>query len=644
MSLPIPNLDDKTFAQLVEEARALIPRYSREWTDYNLSDPGITFLELFAWLAEMQIYSLNRVRDEHYLKFLRLLNIQPEPAHASRVAVTFTSPQRATVEKGARLAATNPETGEDIIFETEEELQVSPLSLQAILTQASGEIISNLDANQQDGLFYFAFGENPRPGDALYLGLEYGGALPEDEIKIAINLYQQDLPSKPQAAAQDAEIIAPAAFAWEYYTGQSAREWKRLALTRDGIKAFARSGNIAFIGPSDATKQALFNSGAELYWVRCRVLSAEYHIPPRIDAILLHTIAATQGRNWHDELLGSSDALPGQIFKFAHAPVLAGTEMIVVKEGLAEDSWQAWQRVDDFDNSSPDDRHYLLNPAEGEIIFGDGIHGRIPPNGENNIKTLQYRSGGGVIGNARARNVNRILTGAPGFVKVQNHQPGLGGAEAEALEESQLRAKQDLRELTRAVTSEDYETLARATPGVWIARAKALPGHHPQYPCVKIPGAVSVAVIPYVLPESELENPLPAASLLCSVQNYLRRFRLLTAQVFAVAPAYVKVTVGVSVKIKPRAKPERVADDVRVALTKFLHPVTGGPQGEGWPFGYDVIASEVYQVIQNVAGVEYAERLALKPEGKEVSTVCGNLTIPENAVVYSGAHEIAVVL
>lgn len=644
MSLPIPNLDDKTFAQLVEEARALIPRYSRDWTDYNLSDPGITFLELFAWLAEMQIYSLNRVRNEHYLKFLRLLDIQPKPAQPSRVAVTFISPLRALVEKGARLVATDPETSEDIIFETEEELQVSPLSLQSLCTQASGEVVSNLDANQQDGLFYFAFGENPQPGDALYLGLEYDGALPEDEIKIAINLYQQDLPSKPAADVQDDDMIAPATLEWEYYAGQSEREWKRLPVTRNSIKAFASSGSIVFIGPSDATKRALFNSEAELYWVRCRVLSAEYNIPPRIDAILLHTISATHGRTWHEEFLGSSNALPGQIMRFAHAPVLVGTETIVIKEGSAEDSWREWQRVDDFDNSNPDDRHYILNPPEGEIIFGDGIHGRIPPIGESNIKARQYRSGGGVIGNARVRSLNRILSGAPGFVKVENHQPGWGGAEAESLEETKLRAKQDLRKTMRAVTSSDYEELARATPGVWLARAKALPGHHPQYPCVKVPGAVSVAVIPYVLPESDLENPLPGASLLLSVQNYLRRFRLLTAHVFAIAPVYVKVAVSVSVKIKPRAKAERVADDVRVALRKFLHPVTGGPQGEGWPFGYDVLASEVYQVIQNVAGVEYADRLALKAEGKEVSTVCGNLTIPENAVVYSGEHEIAVVL
>ena len=475
MSLPIPKLDDKTFAQLAEEARSLIPRFSRDWTDYNLSDPGLTFLELFAWLAEMQIYSLDRVRDQHYLKFLRLLGIQPQPAKPGRVAVTFTSPQLATLEKGARLAARDPETGDDIIFETDEALQISPLALSAIFTQESGGVVSNLDANLQDGLFYFAFGENPQPGDALYLGLAYEGALPADEIKIAINLFEQDLPVKPEASSQDYEIIPPAKLEWEYYSGQSGRDWKRLPLSRDTIMAFTRSGSIAFTGPAEAVKKKLFNLTAELYWVRCRVLSAEYHVPPRLDAILLHTISATHGRTWHEELLGSSNALPGQIFKFVNTPVLVGTEAIVIKEGLAEDSWQEWQRVDDFDNSGPDDGHYLLNAAEGEITFGDGIHGRIPPMGENNIKARRYRSGGGEIGNVRRSAVNRIFLGAPSFVKVENLQSGSGGAAAESLEEAKLRAKQDLRETTRAVTSADYEKLALATPGVWLARAKALP-------------------------------------------------------------------------------------------------------------------------------------------------------------------------
>lgn len=76
MSLPIPNLDDRNFEDLMKEARSLIPVYDREWTNYNPSEPGITLLELFSWLSEMTIYRINQVPEENYRRFLELLGIE----------------------------------------------------------------------------------------------------------------------------------------------------------------------------------------------------------------------------------------------------------------------------------------------------------------------------------------------------------------------------------------------------------------------------------------------------------------------------------------------------------------------------------------------------------------------------------------
>jgi hypothetical protein len=74
MSIALPNLDDRNYSDLVEEARALIPKYSPEWTNHNPSDPGITLIELFAYLAEILIYRLNQVSDANIYVFLKLLN------------------------------------------------------------------------------------------------------------------------------------------------------------------------------------------------------------------------------------------------------------------------------------------------------------------------------------------------------------------------------------------------------------------------------------------------------------------------------------------------------------------------------------------------------------------------------------------
>src|SRR5262245_9701735 len=73
MPLELPDLDDRGFAELVEESRRVIPLFSPVWTNHNPSDPGIALVELFAHLTEMLLYRINRVTDANQRKFLRLL-------------------------------------------------------------------------------------------------------------------------------------------------------------------------------------------------------------------------------------------------------------------------------------------------------------------------------------------------------------------------------------------------------------------------------------------------------------------------------------------------------------------------------------------------------------------------------------------
>jgi hypothetical protein len=75
LTLPITNLDDRSFEDLMAEAISLIPRYNREWTDFNASDPGVTVLELLAWISESTLYSINAIPDESYWKFIDLVGL-----------------------------------------------------------------------------------------------------------------------------------------------------------------------------------------------------------------------------------------------------------------------------------------------------------------------------------------------------------------------------------------------------------------------------------------------------------------------------------------------------------------------------------------------------------------------------------------
>ena len=96
--IPIPNLDDRTWQDLVDQTTQLIPRFAPGWTDRNPSDLGITLIELFAWLVESMLYRLNKVPDRTYIEFLNLLGILRDPPVPATTMLTFQLTSPMTVE------------------------------------------------------------------------------------------------------------------------------------------------------------------------------------------------------------------------------------------------------------------------------------------------------------------------------------------------------------------------------------------------------------------------------------------------------------------------------------------------------------------------------------------------------------------
>ena len=119
MALPIPNLDNRTFEQLLQEARKSISNYASQWTNHNPADPGITLIELFAWLAEITSYRINLVTEEHRLKYLKLLGIRPQGISPATVDLSFEMDEIIHLEKGTVFLA--EKAGENIDFELSEE-------------------------------------------------------------------------------------------------------------------------------------------------------------------------------------------------------------------------------------------------------------------------------------------------------------------------------------------------------------------------------------------------------------------------------------------------------------------------------------------------------------------------------------------
>ena len=123
--IPSPNLDDRSWEDIVEEAVRLIPQYCPEWTNFNPSDPGITLIELFAWMTEMVIYRLNRVPEKNYLAFLNLLGITLRPPQPARALMHFEVSEKidhVRVPAGTRLATKPSDDQPAVLFETERDL------------------------------------------------------------------------------------------------------------------------------------------------------------------------------------------------------------------------------------------------------------------------------------------------------------------------------------------------------------------------------------------------------------------------------------------------------------------------------------------------------------------------------------------
>ncbi len=159
MPLPAPELDDRKFQDIVDEAKRLIPRFCPEWTNHNVSDPGVALIELFAWMSEMVLYRVNQVPERLYVHFLNMVGIEPFPPSVARVDLTFwlsavlEAPVVVPANTQVMTAAGASSGGVDaVIFSTVKDLTIAPPELKAAkaATEADDRIIDVWDDLRYD--------------------------------------------------------------------------------------------------------------------------------------------------------------------------------------------------------------------------------------------------------------------------------------------------------------------------------------------------------------------------------------------------------------------------------------------------------------------------------------------------------------
>jgi hypothetical protein len=167
-----------------------------------------------------------------------------------------------------------------------------------------------------------------------------------------------------------------------------------------------------------------------------------------------------------------------------------------------------------------------------------------------------------------------------------------------------------LREIRRAVTPSDFEHLAlSAKPtlpeGEQVARVKCIPSRNLEATGsareANAPGHVSVVVL-------SNRATQPTVALLREVKRTLEPARLLTTRIHSVPAAFVTIFLRITLVLQANADPARLRSNAMKALEDFFHPLHGGSDGRGWPFGRWVFVSEVYQLLQKLDGIDYARK------------------------------------
>jgi len=662
MPLPVPNLDDRRFDDLVAEAKARLATHLPELTEIAPGDPVHSFIDLFAWLTETILYRANLIPERQRRVFLNLLQIPVRPAKPARGVVCVdagpTSVLLAPLLKdGAQLR------GGKQTLTSLGELQPTCLSLQVLIKQKlSSADLAELGMTLQDLHEQFGLrkGETAKPFQPrrFNIGTEnltlaqsldasfYLACIAPKQLDSNLSLLRDNL-----AGIRLSVAIAPA----DELDGDSVNDlqarnlkWELVSEDQDGESRFLpldvisdsslggrQTGVIRLRLPKNST---LFNdfSNADpmfdgtknfppalddnieasriAFWIRLRCPDDPTFTLGYLGLNGVDVVA--QGKR-EDQIVGMGTGLPDQVIALPDAHIDQSTIELDVED---HGSWVRWSAVDFLAGQNSNAEIYRLNKETGYVYFGDGSsHGKRPPEGAR-IRIAHYRYGGGQSGNLASSVIKEIVDGSPRY-KLRHEWPLKGGLDAETIEQAEQRIPQFLTHRNRAVTKTDFKLITQSNPINPVARAEIKEGFLPSTSLdaarEDVPGVISV----FVLPPAELtlgNTPKPNKGLLKDVFNYLLQRSLLGTELYVLSPQFVPIALSVIVEIRDPKTEQETLKAVQTALTEYCWSLApGGAEQQGWPMGEDVRLNEIFTQAARVDGIQAVNGLALFEQGKK---------------------------
>jgi predicted phage baseplate assembly protein len=629
MTLPQLRLDDRDFQSLVSEARLLITKTCPEWSEHNVSDPGITLIELFAWMTDILLYRVNQIPDNVEIKLLNLLAVTLVAPSAAETNLRFRLPEPPARDvkipaHATEVATVSDDRNDAIVFRVAHDTTIPVLELEAIVLGRRGTnelVLAHKGSAVPSGASRAVFATPPAADDALYLGTQQ--ALDGLVVRVSVD----------SSVARGAGVVPgrPPGI-WEV-SQRPGSDWSAAEVLSDTSGGFNLPGPRVVELQLPALSGRKMIEGHNLYWLRCRLPDPPGYVEsPELNSISIAAIGVlTPGEHATAvayELLGTSDGTPNQSFHVLHSPTLElgegeGVEVQDPKTG----NWDLWERVDSFANSDKRSWHYVYDPATGEVRLGPSIRiprtaaaietttlpvgdrptleawrqcGRIPPAGSL-LRITRYHHGGGYEGNVPADSLVVLRTPIPGVASVvTNPKPATGGVGLEDLEAARQRAARELRTRKRAITKDDYELLARQADPTLARVLCEIPE-----PGQKIPIRVLPRVSGNPVRFLSREELTPSEEQKERTRRHLMEVCPIGTSVHVTGVALCAVTVVVEVEAEPVADLAAVRDAVLTALWGYLNPLVGGdPVGDGsdhgWEWGRRLTVGELHPIVRAV--------------------------------------------
>jgi len=635
MPLPVPSIDTRTYQQLVDETLARVETHTPEWTNFNSSDPGVTIVQLFAFLAEAMIYRANQIPVRNRAKFLDLLGIALRTASEARGLATIAN------ERGPLSVETLPADLElaagTIPFRTQLGLDVLPVEARLVIKRPIAEPDPDLLAYYQ--LLYASYDTAFPAAFALYESVQLDPA--RDSIDLSgttdRSLWIALVARKGEVLDDVRKVLGGRTLSLGL---APATEIEERALRAGGLKpepadllAFelpkvAADGLIGFDadGAPNPTYRRLearadFDPLTEAgvvqitlpgtdnlqRWLNLDPLEAGVgDLPPAIDDTdvgerivtwlrVRATGAAQVKLRWAginatpirqiervlSEPLADGDGTPDQVRRLARAPVLEGSIRLT---SITDQGERTWQEIDDLLAAGPelaipdttDPRPtdvFLADHEAGLLRFGDGLAGRRPPAGAHLFATYLYSEG--VEGNVGAGAIKSGPLLPAGFTAA-NPIATWGGADAESVDDGEKQVRRFLQNRDRLVTEGDFKAIAWRAPGIAIGRIEVLAAWHPSLsPAAPgaAPGVVTLLAIPRYDPEHP-DAPRADRMFLDALCRHLDPRRLVTTELVLRGPIYKGIWISVGIETVAGVSIAETSEAVRQRLRDYLSPLS----------------------------------------------------------------------